>query len=64
MVVTHELASIFSIADRVVMLDRETRGVIAEGDPRQLRDRSEDPRVRLFLNRRDGDDKGESGSPR
>lgn len=51
-VVSHELASIYGIADRVVMLDRETRGVIAEGDPRILRDRSEDPRVREFLNRR------------
>lgn len=63
-VVSHELASIFGIADRVVMLDRETRGVIAEGDPRELRDRSEDPRVRLFLNRRSGGDEGESGFPR
>lgn len=52
-VVSHELASIFGIADRVVMLDREVRGVIAEGDPRTLRERSEDPRVRGFLNRRE-----------
>ena len=51
-IVSHELASIFGIADRVVMLDRTTRGVIAEGDPRFLRDRSEDRRVRDFLNRR------------
>ncbi|MBX3737920.1 MAG: ATP-binding cassette domain-containing protein [Candidatus Didemnitutus sp.] len=51
-VVSHELASIYGIADRVVLLDRETKGVIAEGDPRELRDRSEDPRVREFLNRR------------
>ncbi len=51
-VVSHELESIFAIADRVIMLHKETRGVIAEGDPRTLRDRSEDPRVREFLNRR------------
>jgi phospholipid/cholesterol/gamma-HCH transport system ATP-binding protein len=51
-IVSHELASIYGIADRVVMLDRETKGVIAEGDPRALRDRSEDRRVRDFLNRR------------
>lgn len=51
-VVSHELASIYGIADRVVMLDRGTKGVIAEGDPRELRDRSEDARVREFLNRR------------
>ncbi|MBI2517069.1 MAG: ATP-binding cassette domain-containing protein [Opitutae bacterium] len=52
-IVSHELASIFDIADRVVMLDRTARGVIAEGDPRTLRDRSEDSRVREFLNRRE-----------
>ncbi len=51
-IVSHELASIFDIADRVIMLDRDTRGVIAEGEPRTLRDRSDDPRVRQFLNRR------------
>ena len=51
-VVSHELASIFDIADRVIMLEREAKGPIAEGDPRTLRDRSEDPRVREFLNRR------------
>ncbi len=51
-VVSHELESIFSIADRVIMLHKETRGVIAEGDPRTLRERSEDARVREFLNRR------------
>ena len=53
-VVSHELASIFDIADRVIMLERGAKGVIAEGDPRTLRDRSEDPRVREFLNRRKG----------
>jgi phospholipid/cholesterol/gamma-HCH transport system ATP-binding protein len=51
-VVSHELESIFSIADRVIMLDRSTRGIVAEGDPKTLRDRSEDRRVREFLNRR------------
>jgi len=52
-IVSHELASIFAIADRMVMLDRDVKGVIAEGDPRALRDRSEDVRVREFLNRRE-----------
>jgi len=52
-IVSHELASIFDIADRVVMLDRDVKGVIAEGDPRILRDRSQDVRVREFLNRRE-----------
>jgi phospholipid/cholesterol/gamma-HCH transport system ATP-binding protein len=50
-VVSHELASIFAIADRVVMLDKQARGIIAEGDPRQLVTGSKDARVREFLGR-------------
>lgn len=50
-VVTHELPSIFTIADRVIMLDRESRRIIAEGTPAELRDHSTDPRVRDFFNR-------------
>lgn len=50
-VVSHELASIFSIADRVIMLDKQDRGIIADGDPRRLRAESEDARVREFLGR-------------
>jgi len=52
-VVSHELASIFSIADRVIMLDREQQGIIAEGAPRELASRSTDPRVLEFLHRGD-----------
>ncbi|MDI1319157.1 MAG: ATP-binding cassette domain-containing protein [bacterium] len=58
-IVSHELASIFGIAHRVVMLDRDARGVIAEGDPRVLRDSSDNPRVREFLNRRSNADPAE-----
>ncbi len=50
-IVTHELPSIFAIADRVIMLDRRRKGIVAEGDPRKLRDTSEDPWVRQFFNR-------------
>jgi phospholipid/cholesterol/gamma-HCH transport system ATP-binding protein len=50
--VTHELDSIFRIAHRIIFLDRAAKGIIAEGDPRELRDRSADPRVSDFLNRR------------
>lgn len=57
-VVSHELASIFAIADRVVLLDRETQGMVAEGDPRVLAEGSEDPRVREFLSRGKGGAKG------
>jgi phospholipid/cholesterol/gamma-HCH transport system ATP-binding protein len=50
-IVTHELRSIFSIADRIIMLDKAAKGIIAEGDPRWLRDNSTDPRVKAFFNR-------------
>jgi phospholipid/cholesterol/gamma-HCH transport system ATP-binding protein len=50
-VVTHELQSIFTIADRAIMLDPVSRSVIAEGSPADLRARSTDPRVRQFFNR-------------
>jgi phospholipid/cholesterol/gamma-HCH transport system ATP-binding protein len=50
-VVSHELASIFTIADRCIMLDGVTKKVIAAGPPRELRDHSPDPRVHAFFNR-------------
>jgi len=50
-VVTHDLQSIFAIAGSCIMLDRETRSIIARGDPRVLRDASPDPRVHSFFNR-------------
>jgi phospholipid/cholesterol/gamma-HCH transport system ATP-binding protein len=54
-VVTHELASIMAIADRCLMLDRaafpDAGGVIAEGDPRRLREDSPHPTVRAFFRR-------------
>jgi phospholipid/cholesterol/gamma-HCH transport system ATP-binding protein len=54
-VVTHELASILAIADRCIMLDRaaypDAGGIIAEGDPRVLRDTSTHPTVRAFFHR-------------
>jgi phospholipid/cholesterol/gamma-HCH transport system ATP-binding protein len=51
-VVTHELASIFNIAHRVIMLDKRARGIIAEGDPRELREHATDPRVTNFFQRK------------
>lgn len=50
-VVTHELPSIFTIADRVIMLDKQEKGIIAMGSPQELRDHSDDPRVRQFFTR-------------
>jgi phospholipid/cholesterol/gamma-HCH transport system ATP-binding protein len=50
-VVTHELQSILAIADRAIMLDSESRSIIADGKPADLRAHSTDPRVRQFFNR-------------
>jgi phospholipid/cholesterol/gamma-HCH transport system ATP-binding protein len=50
-IVTHDLASVFVATDRVILLDKRAKGIIAEGDPRRLRDESTDPRVRAFFNR-------------
>ncbi len=50
-VVTHELASIFAIGHDAIFLDSETKTLIAQGNPRELRDRSRDPKVREFLTR-------------
>jgi phospholipid/cholesterol/gamma-HCH transport system ATP-binding protein len=52
-VVSHELASIFDIADRVIMLDRAAKGIIAEGRPRELALNTADARVSEFLRRGD-----------
>ena len=49
-IVTHELRSIFSVAQRVIMLDKQTRGIIAEGNPRDLRDNSRNRLVKDFFN--------------
>jgi phospholipid/cholesterol/gamma-HCH transport system ATP-binding protein len=50
-VVSHELASIFALADRVIMLDRSQQGIVAEGRPKELLENCRDPRVREFLSR-------------
>jgi len=48
-VVTHELPSIFTIADRVIMLDKQAKGIVAMGKPQELRDHSDNPGVRQFF---------------
>jgi phospholipid/cholesterol/gamma-HCH transport system ATP-binding protein len=50
-VVTHELPSIFAIADNSVFLDAETHTAIAHGNPRRLLHESENPKIREFLRR-------------
>lgn len=50
-VVTHELASIFTIADDSIFLDALSRTVRVQGNPKELRDHSPDPKIRAFLTR-------------
>jgi len=50
-VVTHELASIFAIANNSVYLDVDSRTMTARGDPKKLLAESKDPTVRKFLTR-------------
>jgi phospholipid/cholesterol/gamma-HCH transport system ATP-binding protein len=50
-IVSHELQSIFAIGRHCIMLDKEAGGIIARGNPVELRDHSDDPRVVAFFNR-------------
>lgn len=50
-VVTHELDSIYAITDRVAVIDKNEKTIVAEGDPRELRNHCSNPFVRRFLNR-------------
>ncbi len=49
--VTHELESIFDTGQRVIMLDKSTKGIIAQGDPIELKNHKDDKRVFTFFNR-------------
>ncbi len=51
-IVTHELESICKISDRVIMLDKAAKGIIAEGNPVDMKEKATDPRVRDFFLRR------------
>lgn len=53
-IVSHQLSSIFRLADRVLVLERAAKGIIAEGKPTDLATHSIDPRVRDFLNQEVG----------
>jgi phospholipid/cholesterol/gamma-HCH transport system ATP-binding protein len=49
--VTHELESIYRIVDQCIVLDKDAKGVIARGAPKELKE-SNDPRVRNFFQRK------------
>jgi phospholipid/cholesterol/gamma-HCH transport system ATP-binding protein len=50
-VVTHDLASIFTIGNDSIFLDAAAKTIIARGDPKVLRETCPDPKVREFLTR-------------
>ncbi|WP_246048040.1 ABC transporter ATP-binding protein [Leptospira ilyithenensis] len=50
-IVTHELPSVFTMADRVIVLDKETKGIIAEGRPKDLKEKAKGSFVYRFFNR-------------
>ena len=50
-IVTHELDSIYTIADKVLFLDKDTKSIIAQGDPQSLKENCEIDFVKRFLNR-------------
>src|SRR5438876_635367 len=50
-VVSHELASIFTIGNNSVFLDADSRTMIASGDPKELRAHCTNPTVHQFLTR-------------
>jgi phospholipid/cholesterol/gamma-HCH transport system ATP-binding protein len=51
-VITHELASIETISKRCFMLEKDAQGIIAEGTPAELKERTDDPRVWAFFHRK------------
>ncbi|MHC4552938.1 MAG: ABC transporter ATP-binding protein [Planctomycetota bacterium] len=50
-IVTHELQSIFTLAGRAIMLDKDTQGIIAEGDPNEMKNDRSNQEVWRFFNR-------------
>ncbi len=50
-IVSHELASIFTVGDNSIFLDPDQKTIIASGPPKQLLDSCKDERVRKFLTR-------------
>ncbi len=54
-IVTHEMESIYRIASRALMVDDQSKTIIAQGKPAELRDHNRDPRVHAFFHRESGE---------
>lgn len=52
LVVTHDLSSILNISDRIIMLDAESKGIIAQGTPDVLKNYNDNEYVYKFFNRK------------
>jgi len=50
-IVTHELPSIFLVADSCIVLDKVAKGIVARGNPCEVRDQSNIPFVHAFFTR-------------
>ena len=50
-IVSHELASVYVVADRVIMLEKDLKKIVATGTPEELRDNNKNPWVRQFFHR-------------
>jgi len=48
-IVSHQVGLVLRIAHRIMMLDRDAKGIVATGSPEELRGKETDPRVRNFL---------------
>ncbi|MEJ2158368.1 MAG: ATP-binding cassette domain-containing protein [Desulfobacteraceae bacterium] len=62
-IITHSLNIIFKVAHRVIMLDKSAKGIVAQGDPNQLKRQNPNPVVRQFFHRQAGLDKRRSWQP-
>ena len=51
MIISHELASIEAISDRIIVLEKSAKGIIATGTPKQLKTDKTNPYVYNFFNR-------------
>jgi phospholipid/cholesterol/gamma-HCH transport system ATP-binding protein len=47
--VTHNLASVFAVAQRCILIDADVKGILAEGSQAQLRGEHPNPKVRAFF---------------
>lgn len=50
-IITHSLNIIFKVAHRIIMLDKSAKGIVAQGNPAELKEHSPNPIVRQFFNR-------------